>query len=421
MEWGTATEHPLHQRANEGARVAKLERWRTRGLGCPNTFPKEPCPGSLHCIGSGVHRAVIEMAKYVLRACVVLSFVLMLSMCSDQSGNSQLPTPKDLSQPPDLLALVAMPGFSTHPSWSPNGTEIAFVYSTKVYEEPESLYRVSFPAGVPVMVLQVEEGTALRNGGWDPLGEWIALGILYNTSTGGIYIVRPSGENLTRLSEEWATPIWSPDGESLAFDWNGIYVMDRDGASKTQLLPISEFSEICPYLSWSPDSTKLLCASPRSGNWDVYAINADGSGETRLTRSMFRDLTPSWSPDGSRIAFASDRSVPRDIYVMNADGSGVVNITQNGGNEYSKDPDWSPTGQQISFGGGWGTLEVVNADGSDRRTLVATTDCRIGERDWSPDGKWIVFSCAYYGGGDGGSGDLPMAHASWLYVIRVNP
>lgn len=352
------------------------------------------------------------MTKDVLKASFIGCLVVGLCLSVGQCGSSAPPTPKDLSQPPDLLLLVAMPGFSTQPSWSPDGTEIAFAYSTKSYGKPESLYRVSFPAGVPAMVLQVEEGAALRNGGWDPRGEWIALGILYNASTGGIYIVRPSGENLTRLSEEWATPIWSPDGEKLAFDWDGIYVMDRDGAAKSQLLAISGFSEVCPYLSWSPDSTKLTCASPRSGNWDIHVINADGSGETRLTRSMFPDYTPSWSPDGSRIAFASDRSVPRDIYVMNADGSGVVNITQNGGNEYSDDPDWSPTGQQISFRGGWGSLEVVNADGSDRRTLVDTTDCRIGERDWSPDGQWIVFSCTY--GGD-------VAYATWLYVVRVTP
>ena len=79
-------------------------------------------------------------------------------------------------------------------------------------------------------------------------------------------------------------------------------------------------------------------------------MNADGSGQTRLTESGGYDKQPSWSPHGTQIVFASDRESDfyiDDIYVMNADGSGQTRLTESGGYDYQ--PSWSPDGTQIVF------------------------------------------------------------------------
>ena len=68
-------------------------------------------------------------------------------------------------------------------------------------------------------------------------------------------------------------------------------------------------------------------------------MNADGSGQTRLTDNPADDGRPIWSPDGSRIAFASDRDGNWEIYVMNADGSGQTRLTDNPAWDFS--PSWS--------------------------------------------------------------------------------
>ena len=73
----------------------------------------------------------------------------------------------------------------------------------------------------------------------------------------------------------------------------------------------------------------IAFASNRDGNWEVYVMNADGSGQTRLTDNPAWDRGPRWSPDGSRIAFVSQRDQNNDIYVMNADGSGQTRLTDN--------------------------------------------------------------------------------------------
>ena len=72
-------------------------------------------------------------------------------------------------------------------------------------------------------------------------------------------------------------------------------------------------------------------------------MNADGSGQRRLTRNTVGDSNPVWSPDGRRIAFENNWQVN----VMNADGSRQRRLTRNGGRNFA--PAWSPDGQQIAF------------------------------------------------------------------------
>ena len=87
--------------------------------------------------------------------------------------------------------------------------------------------------------------------------------------------------------------------------------------------------------------------SNRDGNVDVYVINTDGSGETRLTNNAAIDTQPDWSPDGTKIAFTSNRDGNSEVYVMNADGSGQTRLTNNLG--FAGTPAWSPDGSRIAF------------------------------------------------------------------------
>ena len=79
---------------------------------------------------------------------------------------------------------------------------------------------------------------------------------------------------------------------------------------------------------WSPDGRRLLFVSRRDRNPEVYVVNADGSGQHRLTHAPGTDSDPTWSPDGRKIAFISHRDRELAIYVMNADGSQQRNLTR---------------------------------------------------------------------------------------------
>src|SRR3954467_13182702 len=82
---------------------------------------------------------------------------------------------------------------------------------------------------------------------------------------------------------------------------------------------------------------KIAFVSTRDGGADeIYVMNADGSGQTRLTNNSFDDGDPAWSPDGRQIAFISEQDgTDGDVWVMNSDGSGARQLTFNDLGEFS--------------------------------------------------------------------------------------
>ena len=124
---------------------------------------------------------------------------------------------------------------------------------------------------------------------------------------------------------------------------------------------------------------------------EIYIVNPDGSGRSRLTNSPGSDATPAFSADGKRIAFSSERDGNMEIYVMNADGSGATRLTDNAAKDAF--PVWSPDGEHIAFISvldGDSEVLVMNADGSEQ-TNVTNSAGFDGHPAWSPDGKRIAF------------------------------
>ena len=117
---------------------------------------------------------------------------------------------------------------------------------------------------------------------------------------------------------------------------------------------------------------KIIFASDRDGNKEIYVMDADGSNQTRLTTNSSLDVEPSWSPNGSKIAFNSDRDGNKEIYVMNADGSNATRLTNN--DSLDADLSWSPDGSKIVFNSNRGDnskeIYVMDADGSNQTRLT---------------------------------------------------
>ena len=188
-----------------------------------------------------------------------------------------------------------------------------------------------------------------------------------------------------------------------------IYVMNADGTGPTRLT-VDPAGDVDP--DWSPDGSKIAFVSGRDDTYgEIYVMNADGSGLNRLTNNAVLDFSPAWSPDGSKIAFVHDDGCCNaEIYVMNANGTGPVNLTNNPA--FDANPSWSPDGSKIAFRSTRDRnddLYIMNADGTG--LVRVTNDLPDGPFDaqpsWSPDGSRLAFASERGGN-------------SSIYTINVN-
>ncbi len=171
-----------------------------------------------------------------------------------------------------------------------------------------------------------------------------------------------------------------------------IYVINSNGTGSTRLTA-HPASDVNP--AWSPDGAKIAFQSDRDGSVQIYVMNSDGSNPVPLTAVAGGNFRPAWSPDGTRIAFASKRDGNGEIYLMNGDGTGgLVNLTNHTADD--GDPAWSPDGTKIAFQSnrdGYPAIYVMNQDGSGV-TKLTNPEFGDGEPVWSPDGAMLAFSRA---------------------------
>ena len=132
---------------------------------------------------------------------------------------------------------------------------------------------------------------------------------------------------------------WSPDGRRLAFTGRAepkseiaIFVLNSDGSARRQLTHIAPEEGGAQWPVWSPNGKEVaLQVNNRAlkNSAHIWIVNV-ATGESRklgVHDTAYLDETPSWFPNGKRIAFQSNRSGQMEIWIMNADGSGQVQIT----------------------------------------------------------------------------------------------
>ena len=256
----------------------------------------------------------------------------------------------------NLSRLTFDSGEDARPSWSPDGSTIAFDSNRGGRGSRYEIFAMNADGSDPTNLTESVSQEAASD--WCPQSGTI---LFFSNRDGNneMYAMDVDGRNQTRLTSNSAddqAPDCSPDGSRIAFmtnrdsgNWE-IYVMDAvdadgdgNGDNLRRLISSTAFDA---YPEWSPDGSSLLFVSDRDGNSEIYVANSDGTDPVRLTSNAAVDSTPVWAPDGGQIAFLSDRDGTNHIYVMDArdadgDGNGdnVHRLTNNPGRE--EGPAWS--------------------------------------------------------------------------------
>lgn len=226
-----------------------------------------------------------------------------------------------------------------------------------------------------------------------------------------VYIMDWDGENMTKVTNHRTvavSPAWSPDGKKIAYT---AYVQRAKTGKRNPDLFIYDISKderwLASYktglnsgVAFMPDNRSILLTLSQNINPDIYQMTFDGKVLNKLTNGPVgaMNVEPSPSPDGSRVVFSSNRSGDATIYMMNIDGSNQKRIISVG--KYNSSPAWSPDGSKITFAGfneGHFDIYIMNSDGSNLQKLTSARKSSGKYADnedpvFAPDGQHIMFT-----------------------------
>jgi Tol biopolymer transport system component len=255
---------------------------------------------------------------------------------SDRTGSDELETMRGGGGTAQRIATTS--GSKSDPVISPDGTKIVFTVGAIVIGTASPLWIVRSD-GTGLTQLTTDGANDYRPT-WSPDGSHIAF-VSTRDGNAEIYEMNADGTGQTNITNNAAndnSPAWSPSGNTI------LFASDRDTVAGTQVFSMtSSGGSVTPLVvgynpEWSPSGSRFLFLR---GSQIWISENASGSSVRQVTSDAGFHFTPGWSPDESTLIYASSNTVNEEIWTAkSADGSAVTQVTPDSdGDNFT--PSWT--------------------------------------------------------------------------------
>lgn len=286
--------------------------------------------------------------------------------------------------PTDFRLISTFSGSHRSPSFSPDGSMIAFTDSVNGVSQ---VWVSTIAGGDPVRITDVEAHA--RRPRWSPRNDQIVF-----ASGGDIWSVPPLGGAATRVIEAGRQPNFSPEGDRLVFvRGHDIWVARVDAGEERQLEGIrrgfySIFSQISP--TFSRDGHHIVYFQPASGpSGDLWMVPTTGGAPRRLTHDNKPAGSPAFTKDGRHVIFSSSRGGSMNLWKLALEDGSLTPVTTGSGDDL--DPDISADGRLIycnlrnSF-----ALKLLDLQSGRQREIIERRTVIAYPRT-SPDAQHLAF------------------------------
>lgn len=282
------------------------------------------------------------------------------------------------------------------PDWNPNGNRIGIGLGVFRVKQLDAIANL-FTGNLKVIDKNITTINSMRENlmdikwqgpfkwGSDGLRALILMKDKKSQMEYQLYLVDMDGSILRKLGnksiDDVSDAFWSNDGEKIAIQGDGIWVVNRNNSNLRQVTQKGSF------LEWGKEDERLYYKTGSvSTGYSLYVVNINGTGNRKISEKCYKDDVFSLSPDEEKILFTTfHRS---KLYISDSDGGNkrlFLNITKE-----RHIPDqgatWSPTGNKVSYIEN-GDLYTINTDGTNRSKI--TSD--VGQYKWNPSGDYIAY------------------------------
>ena len=236
--------------------------------------------------------------------------------------------------------LISGASYNEGLAWTPDGHDIVFAQASWLADDAW-LWKISLHGGEPERLQFGQEGVepSIRGNRLVYVRQVANLNIWRRKLNSPLAAGPP--DRFTASTRMESGPQYSPDGSRIVFEStrSGAYEVWLRRSDGSDLVQLTHFNSVTGTPRWSPDGQQIVFDSRAPGNADIFVVDSQGGAPRKLTNEPSTDIVPSWSRDGRWIYFASDRTGNHEVWKMPSAGGAPVQVTRHGGFAAFESPD----------------------------------------------------------------------------------